>query len=284
MNDSAPISTSLPPAPAERLPRGKAVAGRAVHVVVVDDDELSRNLQSRLLALLGYSSIAVQDAESALQAARAPDVDGMLLDLGMPELDGFEVIQRIRAEEARVGRAPLPVIAVTGYASDTDRLRCLVSGFNDHLSKPVDAATLGEVMARHFPQSGPHGMAGSQGPANDALRVQATAARLARMKPADVSFAPTMLETFAMRSGQLVEEAETCVRGNDAEGLARTLQALSASAEFMGALGLVRASQALGQAMAGDGKSSEALSRLVAEHQAVLTLLLSTAQHRRTAA
>jgi len=73
----------------------------------------------------------------AVAAAFAPDV--VLLDIGLPELDGYEVARRLRAG-ARL-------IALTGWGSDADKQRSRDAGFDAHLTKPVDAATLAEVLA-----------------------------------------------------------------------------------------------------------------------------------------
>jgi two-component system sensor histidine kinase EvgS len=247
-------------------------------VLVVDDDPISRNLQGRMLALLGYAAVETDDAEHALTLARSGAVNAMLLDLGMPEVDGFALLRALRDDEARADRAPLPVIAVTGYCADADRLRCLVAGFQEHLAKPVDAPALGALLqrllaaARMVPDD------------SDAQRVQATAQRLARMKPADAAFAPNMLETFAMRSGQLVEDVIAHTTARDAVAVAQATAALAASAEFMGARHLAEVTHQLARAAAGGDWDTAATTaaHLPAVHEAVLVILLGA--HRRMAA
>jgi CheY-like chemotaxis protein len=245
---------------------------RLPRVLVVDDDRISRNLQSRMLALLGYDALETESAELALQLARAGEVNAILLDLGMPEVDGFALLRALRDDEALENRRPLPVIAVTGYCADADRLRCLLAGFQEHVPKPVDSPTLDALLQRLIADE-------SAVPTDsDAHRVQATARRLARIKPSDSAFAPNMLETFAIRSGQLVEDAIKHTAARDAPALAKTATALAASAEFMGARHLADAAQSLlGCASSGDwGAAALAVAQLPAVHEAVLVILLGT--------
>jgi len=120
----------------------------AARVLVVDDDPLSGSLQAHLALLLGHTATIEHDAERAVELALSGNFDLILLDLGMPKVDGFEALRQLREREAKSERAPLPVIAVTGYSSESDRLSCLMAGFNEHLSKPVQAASLASAIER----------------------------------------------------------------------------------------------------------------------------------------
>jgi CheY-like chemotaxis protein len=176
------------------------------------------------------------------------------------------------------------VIAVTGYAAALDRMRCLMAGFSDHLSKPIEVGALEAALARILPQN-----ARPSAPASDAARVEATARRLAQARPGDARFGPTLLETFAMRSGQLIEEITRAHDAGDAAALAQSLKALTTSAEFMGASGLATLCESLRNAVAGGesaGKSAGKSARTVQlvqsladEHQSVLTVLLRAARN-----
>ncbi|MGE3774043.1 MAG: response regulator, partial [Gammaproteobacteria bacterium] len=83
---------------------------------------------------------------AALDALAADDFDLVLMDFEMPELDGLETTRRWRARERELGRAPLPVIALTANASEEDRRAALGAGMNDFLSKPFTAARLAATM------------------------------------------------------------------------------------------------------------------------------------------
>jgi CheY-like chemotaxis protein len=250
-------------------------APTGIRVLVVDDDPLSSAFQSHLVSLLGHQAQVLTDANAALDVARARGCDLMLLDLGMPQPDGFEVLGQLREYEAARNLAPLPVIAVTGYASESDRLRCLMAGFTDHLAKPIQAGTLSSSIERAL---GPRGV--TAGGASDAERLRATVRRLAAVKPGDRSFTPTVTESFALRSAQLLEALRKAVAGSDLDQLARSAQALKSSAEFLGASRL--ASMCTDAERAGtDGDWDRARELVMAmdnEHQVVLTLLFESSR------
>jgi CheY-like chemotaxis protein len=266
------------PAPADAATaRGPEPArSRApIRVLVVDDDPLSRSFQTHLLSLLGHKAQAQGDSTQALSQALSGDFDILMLDLGMPGLDGFEVLRRLREHEAQAKRRPLAVVAVTGYASESDRLRCLVEGFNDHLAKPIQAATLSETLERVLGEVA----ASDTDPTNsDVARLRATVRRLNESRPGDRTFAPTVTESFALRSAQLLEALRRAQQQRDASSIGRTAQALKASAEFMGALRLAQMCLQL-EHPAQQGAWDEveaALGHMTDEHQVVLTLLFES--------
>lgn len=251
-------------------------APTAIRVLVVDDDPLSRSFQSHLLSLLGHQARAEGSPERALELAMSGDFDVLLLDLGMPGLDGFEVLRRLREQEALAQQRPLAVIAVTGYASEADRLRCLMAGFNDHLAKPIQAASLSATLDRVLGEAAARLR---DAELSDVARLRATVKRLNEARPGDRSFAPTVTESFALRSAQLLETLRRCVQQHDAAGVPRAAQALKASAEFLGALRLAGMCTQLEQA-AGNADwpaADSALQSMNNEHQVVLTLLFESA-------
>lgn len=252
-----------------------SAAPSSVRLLVVDDDPLSSAFQSHLVSLLGHHATVQDDPEHAVELALSGQFDLMLLDLGMPHIDGFEALRLLREREAALERAALPVIAVTGYSSEADRLRCLVAGFNEHLSKPIQASTLAAAIGRVL------GIAGQDQPgagASDAQRLRATVRRLAEVKPSDRGFAPTVTESFALRSAQLIETLRAAVQAADADDGVRAARALKSSAEFLGALRLAGMSaQFETTALAGDWQqASSVLAAIDNEHQAVLTLLFES--------
>ena len=108
-------------------------------ILVVEDDAPIRNLITTTLKTQDYKYIAAATASEALQQAtiHAPDV--MLLDLGLPDLDGIEVIRRIRSWSA------MPIIVISARSEDSDKIEALDSGADDYLGKPF---SLKEVQAR----------------------------------------------------------------------------------------------------------------------------------------
>jgi signal transduction histidine kinase/DNA-binding response OmpR family regulator len=145
-----------------RLPLGKVAKGDhggAGHarppvdatpkrVLVVDDNEDGARLLSRMLRSCGHHLSLAHDGPTALEVALADPPDVVLLDIGLPGMDGYEVARRLRERD---GPTPILLVALTGYGQEDDLRRSQEAGFDHHLVKPVDPLTLSELLARHRP-------------------------------------------------------------------------------------------------------------------------------------
>jgi CheY-like chemotaxis protein/nitrogen-specific signal transduction histidine kinase len=131
-------------APAPVPPRGKARGpGRSRRVLVVDDSQDAANTLARLLRRLGHKVDVAYEGPSAYEAGVALTPDLVLLDIGLPGMDGYEVARRLRAEPALDG---VRLVALTGYGSEADRQRSTDAGFDAHLVKPVEFDALRRVL------------------------------------------------------------------------------------------------------------------------------------------
>lgn len=146
--EDAPAPAVAQPAPAKPQaekragPDPSALTGR--RVLVVDDNDLNRDL---LAAMLDRSGIAVEQAENgakALEAVLAGDFDLILMDSQMPVMDGLEACRRIRA--LPTAKAAVPIIGLSGRAGEADRAIGLAAGMTDYLPKPVTAAKLRQAL------------------------------------------------------------------------------------------------------------------------------------------
>jgi PAS domain S-box-containing protein len=127
-------------------PRGQgtpAQAKRARRILVVDDNRDSADSLAMLLRLSGHEAHTVHDGHKALEAAEAHRPDIMLLDIGLPGLDGYAVAQQTRSKPEL---ANTMLIAVTGYGAEEDRRKSELAGFDFHLVKPVDFAQLQSLL------------------------------------------------------------------------------------------------------------------------------------------
>jgi CheY-like chemotaxis protein len=113
-------------------------------VLVVDDNEDAANSLAMILKLNGHETASVYTAASALERAAAFRPDVVLLDIGLPGMDGYEVAQKMRELP---GLRDIRLVAVTGYGRSDDRLRARDAGFDDHLTKPVEFAVLERTLA-----------------------------------------------------------------------------------------------------------------------------------------
>jgi PAS domain S-box-containing protein len=132
-------------------PPGLPTPGR--RVLLVDDNRDSADTLAMLLRLLGHDVRTAYEGRQALAVAGAYQPDLVLLDIGLPGLNGYEVAAQLRAMP-RMGRAVL--VALTGYGSEEDRRQARAAGFNQHMVKPVDLDALRELLASLAPfRSGP---------------------------------------------------------------------------------------------------------------------------------
>jgi CheY-like chemotaxis protein len=104
-------------------------------ILVVDDNRDAAAALAMLLQLEGHETFVANDGAAALEAAASRRPDVVLLDIGLPVINGYEVCRRIRAESW--GRAPV-LIALTGWGQDEDRRKSREAGFDGHLVKPVN--------------------------------------------------------------------------------------------------------------------------------------------------
>jgi PAS domain S-box-containing protein len=118
-----------------------------VRVLVVDDQADARELLTTILRRAGAQAVAVGSASAALEALRHSTMDVLVSDIGMPEEDGYALIAKVRALDPERG-GTIPAIAVTAGARVEDRSRALSAGFQLHVAKPIDPATLTKLVAQ----------------------------------------------------------------------------------------------------------------------------------------
>lgn len=123
-----------------------SVSGR--RILVVDDSVDSADSLALLLRMLGHTTMAAHDGEAALQAMTAFHPEIVLLDIGLPRLNGYEVARRLREMP---GGKSLLLIALTGYGQDEDRRRSVEAGFDYHLTKPLDLTSFQVILRQRFP-------------------------------------------------------------------------------------------------------------------------------------
>jgi two-component system CheB/CheR fusion protein len=121
-------------------------------VLVVDDNVDAAESVAMILRLTGYDVRCTYDGVSALDAAKAYHPDVVVLDIGLPGISGYEVARRLRLDPEF---EETPLVAVTGYGQDVDRRRSQSAGIDYHLTKPVDPATLQQLLAKP-PHGRPH--------------------------------------------------------------------------------------------------------------------------------
>ena len=113
-------------------------------VLVVDDNESAAKALQKLLTLRGHEVSAVFTGEAAMSSFAEADPDVILLDIGLPYMDGYEVARRLRDELHYEGT----IVALTGYGQDADKEHAEGAGINFHLTKPAGLSEIEEIFAK----------------------------------------------------------------------------------------------------------------------------------------
>lgn len=122
---------------------------RPLHILVVDDNELNQMVAARLLTKKGHNVSSAYTGQEAIDKIKVGKFDVVFMDVSMPEMDGFETTRRLREWESSTGAKPTPIIAMTAHATKEDRDRCLDSGMDDYITKPIDLKVVEQVLIRY---------------------------------------------------------------------------------------------------------------------------------------
>jgi two-component system, sensor histidine kinase and response regulator len=138
-----------PPPQKVAEPRPKTVP-RSLKILVAEDTPFNQTFILRLLEKNGYQAILVENGQQAVERFLPDAFDIILMDVQMPEMDGFEATRKIRQREEQNG-GHIPIIAMTAYATEGDRERCLAAGMDDYVSKPISAIKLFKAIEALIP-------------------------------------------------------------------------------------------------------------------------------------
>lgn len=111
----------------------------ATTILLIEDNELNRDMLSRRLERRGYAVVMAVDGEEGVESARRARPDLILMDMSLPVLDGWEATRRLKADP---GTRDIPIIGLSAHAMAGDRERALDAGCDDYDTKPVDLARL----------------------------------------------------------------------------------------------------------------------------------------------
>ena len=123
---------------------------KAFRVLLVEDNPVNQRLALVLLKRLGYEAQCANNGIEAISLLETEDFDLVLMDIQMPEMDGFEATQHIRDPFSSVKKHDIPIIAMTAHAMSEDRERCLEGGMDDYIAKPIDFTLLADALTRWY--------------------------------------------------------------------------------------------------------------------------------------
>ncbi len=129
-------------------PMGNQASGFGSRVLLVEDNVVNQRVAKAILEKAGHRVVLAGNGRIALTQMEQQDFDLVLMDVQMPEMDGFEATAAIRAREHRSGEH-IPIIAMTAHAMAGDRERCLEAGMDDYITKPIHGAALLDLVMQH---------------------------------------------------------------------------------------------------------------------------------------
>lgn len=120
-----------------------------MQILLAEDNLINQKVAIRILEKLGYQTETTDNGKAAIKALETKKFDLVLMDIQMPEMDGFEATKIIRTSQ-KVLNPGIPIIAMTAHAMPGYRERCLDSGMDDYLSKPIEPQKLSEIIKKHL--------------------------------------------------------------------------------------------------------------------------------------
>jgi PAS domain S-box-containing protein len=127
-------------------------AGRKARILLAEDNFTNQQVALGILKKLGLRADAVANGAEALKSLETIPYDLVLMDVQMPEMDGYEATQQIRNPQSAVTNHGIPIIAMTAHAMQGDRERCLEAGMNDYVTKPIAPRALAEALDKWLPK------------------------------------------------------------------------------------------------------------------------------------
>jgi len=263
----------------ERLPERALQEMRRLRVLLAEDNLVNQKLAVRLLERRGHQVVVANNGREALDRLQRQPFDVVLMDVQMPEMDGFEATTAIRREEEKTGRH-IPIIAMTAYAMKGDRERCLAVGMDRYISKPVRAKELFEsiegVPATSVEPSSPAPVPG----AADGIFDEAEA--LSRVGN-DRQLLGELAEVFLSESPRLLDAIRTAITNGDAYKLRIAAHSLKGAIDNFAAQAAYEAALRL-EMLGRDGNLAEAeqaCATLQKETDRLLPVLASLANRER---
>jgi len=223
--------------PAER--ESPAARKFVARILLAEDNPINQEVTVAILGGMGYQVSVVPNGLEAVKTLQQVPYDLVLMDCEMPEMDGYEATRRIRDEATKVLNPKIPILAITASAMPGDRERCLQSGMDDYLPKPIEPERVAQVLARWLRTVEPANSGGGPGAASTNDQVfdgQALVNRLMR----DESLARKVVHAFVETAPTHITALRAHLEVEDAAAVRRAAHALKGAAANVSA-GALRA-------------------------------------------
>jgi CheY-like chemotaxis protein len=209
---------------------------RAIHILLAEDDPVNRKLVVTVLERAGFSSHAFDNGQKAIQALKDKDYDLILMDIQMPEMNGFEATKAIRQMEKQGNHTP--IIAMTAHAMKGDKEKCLKAGMDDYISKPIKPQSLIDTIERWIKISDTQIAKGKQNRSDKKIQAESIPINLRNALErfgGDMDFFKEILDEFLNFMPKQLELLNEAVEKEDIAATVREAHKIKGAAENVGA-------------------------------------------------
>ena len=202
-------------------------AGRKARILLAEDNITNQRVAVGILKTMGLRANVVANGAEAVKALEALPYDLVLMDVQMPEMDGFEATRAIRNLQSAIPNRRIPIIAMTAHAMQSDRERCLEAGMDDYIAKPVSPQALAEMLDKWLPRETEAPTEQATGKPESSAPVSAQepeapvfdkAGMMARMMD-DEDLARTVTECFLLDIPRQIQALRGYLEARDASGV-----------------------------------------------------------------
>lgn len=221
----------------KRNQEGVPVNVAGAHILLAEDNAINQQVAREILECADVQVTIANNGKEVMELLKSETFDAILMDIQMPEMDGFQTIEAIRSEERF---RDLPVIAMTAHALVGDKEKSLQAGMDDHVTKPIDPDELMEVLSRWLPDGGPRpNRSPAKAPAQKEAPLPSISGvdvetGLARVR-GNRALYEKLLAAFARECAKTLDRFETLASHGDLEAIRPSFHNLSGVAGNVGA-------------------------------------------------
>jgi PAS domain S-box-containing protein len=283
----AEAQATIPLHPPRAAPSAEAARADGTLVLVVDDHSVNRMVLVRQLNAIGYAAEVVSNGLEALERWKHERYGAIVTDCNMPEMDGYELARRIRAEEQRSGLRRIPIIACTANALRGEAEACMEAGMDDYLPKPVQLAALQQRLYQWLPMQveakarpdEPHATPQSDGRPLQILDEDvADPSALAAISGGMESVEAEIMDEFVQASAKDADALARAAEAGDLDAVARAAHRMRGASRVVGLVRLARASEAL--ELAARAKDAAAVAAAMAQTRVEFDAAMAYVQRR----
>jgi PAS domain S-box-containing protein len=205
-----------------------------IRVLVAEDNVINQKVAIKLLDKLGYHADPVGNGREAVEALKMIPYDIVLMDVQMPEMDGFEATKMIRDSKSSVLNSDVPIVAMTAHAMKGDREKCLSAGMNDYISKPVQPDVIAAMIQKWTNSNSGNQKSRGYMMSRKDVRIFDQTSLLERVN-GDVELFHEMIELFLEQTPKLINDLSTSVEAVDVVAVNHHAHSLKGSSKTIAA-------------------------------------------------